>query len=375
MHRIFPKIKIISIFFLICLFFSLIKAGVLAQEEGPVNVTNTETKTYEALIQKIDEEKEIEIMGAKQLYQKLELTITNTEKKGQKITVINGNEPMANVIKYNLNDRVFVSESTDADGKKIFVITDFIRKDSIFLLVIIFTIATLIVARWKGFSSILGMIFTFWILFSFVLPKMLQGGNPVLIALIASIFIIPITFYLSHGLNKKTTVAILGSIISLLITSILAYIFIKLGHLTGLSSEEAGMLSLDKNGILNMKGILLAGIMIGALGVLDDITVSQAAVVSELSSTAKLTKVKDLYSKGMNIGRDHITSMVNTLILAYGGAALPLLLIFINNPHPFTEVINFEIVAEEIIKTLVGSIGLVLAVPITTIIAARWFKK
>lgn len=373
MYRIFPKIKIVLVLF--CLFFGLTKTVIFAQEETTANPVNTETKNYEAIIQKIDEEKEIEIMGAKQLYQKLELLITSAEKKGQKITIINGNEPMANVTRYSLNDRVYVSESTDADGKKIFVITDFIRKDSIFLLTIIFVIATLIVARWKGFSSILGMAFTFWILFSYVLPKMLQGSNPVLIALIASIFIIPVTFYLSHGLNKKTTVAILGSIISLLITSILAYIFIKLGHLTGLSSEEAGMLSLDKNGVLNMKGILLGGIMIGALGVLDDITVSQAAVVSELSATAKLTKVKDLYSKGMNIGRDHITSMVNTLILAYGGAALPLLLIFINNPHPFTEVINFEIVAEEIIKTLVGSIGLVLAVPITTIIAARWFKK
>jgi len=134
------------------------------------------------------------------------------------------------------------------------------------------------------------------------------------------------------------------------------------------------MLSLDKK-TLDMTGILMAGIVIGALGVLDDITVSQSAIVEELSETAKLTKVKDLYSRAMIIGTDHITSMVNTLVLAYAGASMPLLLMFVNNPHPMSEIINYELIAEEIIRTLVGSIGLVLAVPITTYLAARWYKK
>lgn len=134
------------------------------------------------------------------------------------------------------------------------------------------------------------------------------------------------------------------------------------------------MLSIDQ-GNLNMKGILLAGIVIGALGVLDDITISQAAIVDELAKTANLTKAKDLYTRSMVIGKDHITSMVNTLVLAYTGASLPLLLIFTNNPHPFMEIINYELIAEEIIRTLVGSIGLILAVPITTMIAANSYKK
>ncbi len=134
------------------------------------------------------------------------------------------------------------------------------------------------------------------------------------------------------------------------------------------------MLSIDQ-GNLNMKGILLAGIVIGALGVLDDITISQAAIVDELAKTANLTKAKDLYTRSMVIGKDHITSMVNTLVLAYTGASLPLLLIFTNNPHPFSEIINYELIAEEIIRTLVGSIGLILAVPITTMIAANSYKK
>jgi len=221
----------------------------------------------------------------------------------------------------------------------------------------------------------LGMVFTFVVLFAFVLPRISSGDNPVWIASIASILIIPVSFYLSHGLNKKTTVAIAGSVVALIITCILGYIFINLCYLTGLSSEEAGMLSISRSGALNMKGLLLAGLVIGALGVLDDITVSQAAIVSELVTTAKLVKMKEIYDSAMNIGKDHITSMVNTLVLAYAGAALPLLLIFIDNPRPFSEVINYEMIAEEIVRTLVGSIGLVIAVPITTAIAAYIYKR
>jgi len=327
--------------------------------------------SIEAIITQIIEEKEVEIMELNQLYQKLELQLLTPDHK--KIIVENGNQPIVNTIKYAVNDRVLVNVMEGVGGEE-YVITDFVRKDSLVLLLIIFVILLVFVAKWKGLSSLLGMLFTFFVVFTYILPRLLTGSNPILIAVGASLVIIPVSFYLAHGFNKKTTIAIISSIISLIITAILASIFTQIGHLTGLSSEEAGMLSIDK-GNLNMKGILLAGIVIGALGVLDDITISQAAIVDELAKTANLTKAKDLYSRSMVIGKDHITSMVNTLVLAYTGASLPLLLIFTNNPHPFLEIINYELIAEEIIRTLVGSIGLVLAVPITTMIAANWYKK
>lgn len=327
--------------------------------------------SIEATIVQIIEEKEIEIMESNQLYQKLELELSTPDHK--KVVIENGNQPIANIIKYAVNDRVLVNTTTGLEGEE-YVITDFVRKDSLILLSIIFVILLVVIAKWKGLSSILGMIFTFFVVFIFILPRILAGNNPVLIAVGASLVIIPVSFYLAHGFNKKTTIAVISSIISLIITAVLASIFTQIGHLTGLSSEEAGMLSIDR-GNLNMKGILLAGIVIGALGVLDDITISQAAIVDELAITAKLTKAKDLYTRSMVIGKDHITSMVNTLVLAYAGASLPLLLIFTNNPHSFSEIINYELIAEEIIRTLVGSIGLILAVPITTIIAANWYKK
>lgn len=328
--------------------------------------------TIRGRVVRVVEEKQIVVMDNEQLYQKLELELSTPDNK--KVIIENGNQPIVNTTKYSVNDNVLVNTTIDLEGNQGYIIIDFVREDSLILLSILFVILLVIVTKWKGLFSLFGMFFTFFVIFIFVLPQLLAGDNPILVAIIASLVIIPVSFYVSHGFNKKTTIAIIGSIISLVITAILASIFTQLGHLTGLSSEEAGMLSIGQNN-LNMKGILLAGIVIGALGVLDDITISQAAIVDELANTAKLTKAKDLYSRSMVIGKDHITSMVNTLVLAYAGASLPLLLIFTNNPHPFSEIINYEMIAEEIIRTLVGSIGLILAVPITTIIAANWYKK
>lgn len=356
--------KIVFIFFVslsLFLFPSRIKA-----------IGGVDAQTMEATVVKISDEKEIEVMGTKQLYQKLELELSTP--KHEKITIENGDQPLANIIRYAINDRVLVNLTTGPDNNQEYVIVDFIRKDSMVLLSIIFVALLIIIARWKGLTAIFGMIFTFMVVFMYILPRILAGDNPVLVASIGFLIIIPVSFYLAHGINKKTTVAIIGSIITLIITIILGSIFINIGHLTGFSSEEAGMLSLSQVS-LNMKGILLAGIVVGALGILDDITVSQAAIVDELANTANLKKAKDLYSRSMVIGKDHITSMVNTLVLAYAGASMPLMLIFVGNPHPFSQIINYELIAEEIIRTLVGSIGLVLAVPITTFIAANWYKK
>jgi uncharacterized membrane protein len=152
----------------------------------------------------------------------------------------------------------------------------------------------------------------------------------------------------------------------------LATLFVNLSQLTGFTSEEAGFLQAYKPGLINMKGLLLSGIIIGVLGVLDDITISQSAIVEQLKKANQKLKPIELYQKAMSVGRDHIASMINTLILVYTGAALPLLLLFIDNPHPFSQVINYEIIADEVVRTLVGSIGLILAVPITTLLAV-WF--
>jgi len=329
-------------------------------------------ETLEATVTEILEEKEIQfpdLEGEKQLYQKLELLVTKGSLIDREIIIESGDIPIASLQKYKSGDNVVVFYSKSPEGDEYFYISDYVRRAPLFLLLIIFVVVTLIIAKWRGFSSILGMGFSFLVIFKFILPKILAGANPISVAIIGSFFIIPITFYLSHGLNKKTTVAILGTIISLVITGILAGVFVDAAKLTGFASEEAGFLQVFRQGQVNIKGILLAGIIIGVLGVLDDVTVSQSAIVFQLKKVNSNMKSGQLYKKAMDVGKDHISSMVNTLVLVYTGASLPLLLLFIDNPHPFLEVINYEILADEIVRTLVGSIGLVLAVPITTFIA------
>ena len=326
-------------------------------------------ETLEATITQIIEEKEIKVMEEKQLYQKLELLVTKGSLKDKKIIIENGNMPLANLQKYKVGDQLVVSYSKDFEGSDAFFITDYVRRSSLFWLFVLFIILAVIIAKWQGIASLLGMAVSFLIIFKFILPRILAGSDPIQTAIFGSLFIIPVNFYLSHGLNKKTTVAIAGTVIALIITGILAGIFVEAAKLTGFASEEAGFLQVARQGEINIKGLLLAGIIIGALGVLDDITISQSAVVFQLKKTNSKLKQKELYKKAMDIGKDHISSMINTLVLVYTGAALPLFLLFVNNPRPFSEIVNYEIIADEIVRTLVGSIGLILAVPITTIIA------
>ena len=356
----------------VALLFSFVLLGnsVLAQGELPQEPPKEET--LEAIIEKILEEKQIKPMRSEdlQLYQKLELLVTKGSLKDKKIVVENGNLPVANNLKYKINDKVIVTFSKDFEGNDSFYITDYIRRDSLVWLFLIFIVLAAVIAKWRGVTSIIGMGISFLVIFSFILPKISAGSNPVEIAILGSLVIIPATFFLSHGFNKKTIVAIAGTLIALIITGILANMFVEASKLTGFASEEAGFLQVAKQGAMNMKGLLLAGIIIGVLGVLDDITISQSAIVFQLKEANEKLKFNELYKRAMNVGQDHISSMVNTLVLVYTGAALPLLLLFIDNPHPFSEVVNYEIIADEIVRTLVGSIGLILAVPITTVIAS-----
>lgn len=335
-------------------------------------------QALEATVVEILEEKEIQLNESAevvQFYQRLKLLVTKGSIKGEEVVVENGNRSIVSVQRYNVGNKVIVMYSQTAEGDNIFQITDYIRRDILLLLFFIFVVCTVAVAKWQGVSSLLGTAFSFLVIFKFILPRILVGADPISTAIIGSVFIIPVSFYLSHGINKKTNIAIAGTVVSLIITGGLAGIFVNAAKLTGYASEEAGFLQVAMQGAVNVNGLLLAGIIIGSLGVLDDITVSQAAVVSQLKEANPRLRHRILYRKAMNVGKDHISSMVNTLVLVYTGAALPLLLLFINNPHPFAEIVNYEIIADEIVRTLVGSIGLILAVPVTTLLASWLVNK
>lgn len=298
--------------------------------------------------------------------QTLQLEITKGSMSGKII-----NTQVSELAKnYQVGNRVLVNYSKDFKGEDVFVVSDHIRRESLLWLFIIFLILVIAIAKKRGLLSLLGMVISFAVIFFVVLPQIAAGANPIMVAMIAALLIIPSSFYLSHGLNRKTSAAIAGTSIAFMITSLLADAFIKAAKLTGFASEEAGFLLIEQGDKINIKGLLLAGIIIGVLGVLDDISISQSAIVFQLKKNNSKLGLKQLYKQAMNIGQDHIASMVNTLVLVYAGASLPLLLLFTNSERSFLEIINYEIVANEIVRTLVSSIGLITAVPITTLIAA-----
>lgn len=354
---------VLTTFFFILLFIS--PQIVSAQQNIP------KEEKMEAVVTSIKEEKQIEVMdGKKQLYQKLELRVTKGKLKDKMITIENGKLPVVNLRKYQVGEELVITGSKDMEGKDVFYINDYVRRGSLLWLFAIFVGLTVIIGGKRGLASLLGMVLSFLIIFLYILPQISAGSDPITVSIIASLFIIPITFYLSHGINKKTTFAVVGTLIALIITGMLANFFVDFARLTGFASEEASFLQAAKPGLVNIQALILAGIIIGVLGILDDITIAQAGVVYQLKDTSPNLRFGELYSRAMDIGKDHIASMVNTLVLVYTGAALPLLLLFINNPQPFSDIINYEIIAEEIVRTLVASIGLILAVPITTFITA-----
>lgn len=248
-------------------------------------------------------------------------------------------------------------------------VADVNRRFPMGLLADIFALAVVVVGRLRGVMALAALAISFMVLNFFILPAILQGSNPLLVAVIGSSAILLIALYMCHGLSARTSVAVLGTLVSLLLIGILGSQFIGWAALTGNTDDSTGLI----HGLypsIDMSGLLLAGVIIGSLGVLDDVTVTQTSAVWELHEANPTMGWRGLYRAGIRIGRDHIASVVNTLVLAYAGAALPLLLLFSIAQSGVGTVANSELVAEEIVRTLVGSIGLVASVPVTTALAA-----
>jgi uncharacterized membrane protein len=250
-----------------------------------------------------------------------------------------------------------------------YTFNDFERRGPMLVLAAIFVAIVLLFARLRGALSLAGLAFSIAIILLFVVPAILDDKPPLAVAVVGGLAVALITIPLAHGGGPKSLSALLGTAASLLLTAGLAVLFTELAHLTGLSSEEAAFLQLGQAD-LSLEGLLLAGIVIGALGVLDDVTISQASTVLALRRANPSLRFGELFGRALQVGRDHVSATVNTLVLAYVGAALPILLLFSATDLGVADAVNFEIVAKEIVATLVGSIGLIAAVPITTALAA-----
>lgn len=346
----------------LALLFQLLNLGPVSNAQQFSQSKNTQ-QSYKGIIQNVLN---------RDNFQELQVVITNKDLEGKEVQV--SNDPQVSTqTQYKVGDKVMLLKIQDVGSDKTqFYVTDYDRTASLIWLFIIFCTVVIIVSKKWGIYSILGMFYSFLIIFKFILPLLLKGHNPLMVAIAGSLLIVPVTFYLSHGINKKTTVALISTVVSLSITGLLSLIFINSAKLTGFGSEESFFLQIAKQGTINVKGLLLAGIIIGTLGILDDVTVSQASIVNQLKGTVRGLEGLALYNKAMAIGHDHIASAVNTLVLVYAGAALPLLLLFVSSDKTFGEAINNEMIASEIVTTLVGSIGLVLAVPISTLFAVSF---
>ncbi|MFI7274014.1 YibE/F family protein [Streptomyces sp. NPDC049879] len=271
--------------------------------------------------------------------------------------------------RYDVGQEVVVAYAPDAPEELQYSVRDVDRQLPILLLAAIFALAVVVVGRLRGLLALVGLGVSFAVLTLFILPAILHGSNPLVVAVIGGSVIMLTTLYLTHGVNARTSVAVLGTLVSLLLIGALGSLFIGWAHLTGNTDEQTGLVHSLYPGI-EVRGLLLAGILIGSLGVLDDVTVTQTSVVWELKQADPSAGWLTLYRSGMRIGRDHIASVVNTLVLAYAGAALPLLLLFMIARAGVSSVAFSELVSEEIVRTLVGSIGLVASVPVTTLLAA-----
>lgn len=266
-------------------------------------------------------------------------------------------------------DSILVDVVIQDGGSPLIYFYDFERSTPLLLLLLVFVTAIVVLGRWRGVGALAGLAVSLVVIVGFTLPALLEGSNALAVALVASGLIAFVALFLAHGFNLATAAALLASIASLALTAVLAWLFVVTSKLTGLADETVGYLSALGSDI-NPQGLLLAGVVIGSLGVLDDVTVTQVSAVWELKHAKPDSNFTELYNRALRIGRDHISSTVNTLFLAYAGASLPLLLLFSEAGQSLSSVATREIVAVEVVRALVGSIGLVASVPISTALAA-----
>ncbi len=306
----------------------------------------------------------------------LELRILSSgEHQGEVVTLeYNGSGPVLSAVRFRPGSQALVMistvpDGTNAEGRTLYQVADHVRLVPLALIAASFGGVIIAIGRWKGIRALIGLALSGLLIGGFVIPQILAHRDPVVVALVSTGLLLAITLYLIQGWNVTGHTALIGMLASLLITGLLAIMATKVAYLTGFGSEETLFLKAVGIGV-QMRGLLLAGMVLGAAGVLDDVIIAQSVAVFELSATDPALRPRTLYERSMRIGVTHLASMINTLVLAYASGALPLLILFYIYPEPWYLTINRELIAEEIIRALVGSTGLMLAVPLTSAIAS-----
>ncbi len=349
---------------------ALLPSPLSAEEEPSVEPRQ---ETFRATVLKVIEESAEEDV----FYQDLKLEGKTDPYKNRQMEYLGHTKEIGSPHRFKNGDAVFVSV-TEMDGEEIFIVTDRSRLAPIYALSALFALVVLAIGRKRGLRALLALSATFLVIIGFVVPQILSGAEPVRTAVGSAIIIVVLSMVIVYGWTKKSKIAIVGMLVGVFITALIAGLFTRFASLTGSAAEGAIFLRDYLGTGIDFRGLLLASFILGSIGILNDIAVAQTSTAQEISEANKDLKPSELYKKSMEVGIDHIASMINTLFLAYAGVSFVLLLLFGLNQPPFTsfsDVINNEMIATEIVRTLVGSIGLVLTVPITTYLAAYFYGK
>ncbi len=328
---------------------------------------------FTGLVLEVLEDRFINQTGSQNIYQKVLVELED----GQRIAIEHGGDiRLSTEQKVLSGDRVVVIKNYNLNGDFSWQIIDKYRLGTIQLLVFLFAGLVIVMSKKKGLGAIIGLIISLGVIVFYIVPQINAGEDPLLISVSGGIAILFSTIFLAHGFSRQTSIALFSTSITLVLTALIAIVCVHLTSLTGFGGEDDINLRYGL-GTLNAKGLLLGGIIIGVLGVLDDITTAQTTAIFEIFKANPKIRLNDLFKSGMRIGNQHISSLVNTLILVYAGVSLPIFIYIVYNPtnQPLWVLLNNEFIAEEIVRSLVGSFSLVLAVPITTVTASYFATK
>ena len=328
-------------------------------------------ETVPAEVLKILDERPEDIIGTdtEALVQEVRVRILGSARKGEEV------EFETDLMRLAVGDSIYVNRLESIDGVEYYTFKDANRRFALVTLGLFFVAALLFFSGLHGLRALGSLALSIVVLFFVLVPLLLSGYSPVLVSVLVAGPILGVTIFLTHGFHTRAKIAFLGTFGAVIATGCVATLWVGLARLTGLSSDEAIYLNFSTHGSLDFGGILLGSISIGILGILDDVAITQASVVGELRrANATLTK-RELYTRALRVGRDHIGSLVNTLSFAYIGASLPLVLLLVKAESGLVLSLNQEMVAVELIRIFVGSIGLILAVPLTTLIAVWWHER
>ncbi len=348
-----------------------------------MNSTKTESRvgyddeTVRARVVTVQEEGVTTIAGKEQAYQVVEVEILEGEFSQARLSMdVGKSQIMPDEYLLDIGDTLLVNAGTNmvsGETKAFFV--DFVRENAIVLIFVIFTAVAFLIGGKTGLRSLLGSMIGLGIIYLFVIPQILQGRNPLMVSIIGSALFLGLSLYIVYGWRAMTHSAVVSMVIALFLTGAFSILAVRLARLTGFGDENMMFLVQQSSRVLDMRGILLAGIIIGSLGVLDDLVVGQTSAVFQLYQTDSFLSMSELYTRSMVIGRDHVAAAVNTLILAYAGESLPMLLLFSLTEVDLRLALNVSYITEEIVQALAGTTGLFLSIPIATFLACNWVKK